>query len=45
VQRIVDEHGGTVSAGNADGGGAVVMMRFPAWREWPTNRTNTNSPS
>jgi signal transduction histidine kinase len=39
VQRIVDEHGGTVSAGNADGGGAVVMMRFPAWREWPTNRT------
>lgn len=31
VQRIVDEHGGTVNAGNAENGGALVTMRFPAW--------------
>lgn len=29
VQRIVDEHGGTVGAGNASDGGALVTMRFP----------------
>lgn len=32
VQRIVDEHGGTIAASNADGGGAVVTMRFPTYR-------------
>jgi len=32
VQRIVDEHGGTVIAANATGGGAVVTMRFPEFR-------------
>jgi PAS domain S-box-containing protein len=31
VQRIVDEHGGTITAGNADQGGAIVTMRFPAY--------------
>jgi hypothetical protein len=25
----VDEHGGTIGAGNASDGGAVVTMRFP----------------
>ncbi|HYR29754.1 MAG TPA: ATP-binding protein, partial [Thermoanaerobaculia bacterium] len=29
VQRIVDEHGGTIGAGNAADGGAIVTMRFP----------------
>jgi signal transduction histidine kinase len=32
VQRIVDEHGGTIAAGNADDGGAVLTMRFPVYR-------------
>ena len=36
VQRIVDEHGGTVAAENATGGGALVRMRFPEFR--PTDR-------
>ncbi|HEX2062709.1 MAG TPA: ATP-binding protein [Thermoanaerobaculia bacterium] len=31
VQRIVDEHGGTIAAGNAENGGAVVTMKFPAY--------------
>jgi PAS domain S-box-containing protein len=30
VQRIVEEHGGRVSAGNREGGGAVVTVRLPA---------------
>jgi len=29
VQRIVDEHGGTIGAGNAADGGALITMRFP----------------
>ena len=29
VQRIVDEHGGRVSAANAPGGGAVVTVELP----------------
>jgi signal transduction histidine kinase len=29
VQRIVEEHGGTITAGNRPGGGAVVVVRFP----------------
>ncbi|HEX8169063.1 MAG TPA: ATP-binding protein [Thermoanaerobaculia bacterium] len=33
VQRIVDEHGGTIAAQNAEDGGAVLTMRFPAYRE------------
>jgi signal transduction histidine kinase len=33
VQRIVDEHGGTITAGNAPDGGAVLNMRFPVYRE------------
>jgi signal transduction histidine kinase len=32
VQRIVDEHGGTVTAGNGDNGGAVVTVRFPIYK-------------
>ncbi|HYC61342.1 MAG TPA: ATP-binding protein [Thermoanaerobaculia bacterium] len=32
VQRIVDEHGGTVSASNAAQGGAVVHVRLPTYR-------------
>jgi len=32
VQRIVDEHGGTITAGNAPSGGAVLKMRFPMYR-------------
>ena len=37
VQRIVDEHGGTIAARNADGGGAIVTMRFPVYRRNDTN--------
>jgi signal transduction histidine kinase len=32
VQRIVEEHGGTIAARNADHGGAVLAMRFPVYR-------------
>lgn len=32
VQRIVDEHGGTVTASNGDKGGAVVLVRLPTYR-------------
>ena len=32
VQRIVDEHGGTITASNGAQGGAVVTIRFPAYR-------------
>jgi signal transduction histidine kinase len=31
VQRITDEHGGTVRAENASDGGAVVTIRFPIY--------------
>lgn len=31
VQRIVDEHGGTINAANAAPDGALVTMRFPAF--------------
>jgi len=31
VQRIVDEHGGTVAALNGDEGGAVVVVRLPVY--------------
>lgn len=31
VQRIVDEHGGTVAASNGDKGGAVVLVRLPTY--------------
>jgi PAS domain S-box-containing protein len=30
VQRIVEEHGGTVVAGNREGGGARMVVRLPA---------------
>jgi signal transduction histidine kinase len=30
VQRIVEQHGGTIEATNAPDGGAVLRMRFPA---------------
>ena len=30
VQRIVEEHGGTITAGNHPDGGAVLRLRFPA---------------
>lgn len=29
VQRIVEEHGGTITAGNHEAGGAVLRLRFP----------------
>jgi len=32
VQRIVDEHGGIVNAGNHAEGGAVVRVRLPIYR-------------
>jgi signal transduction histidine kinase len=32
VQRIVDEHGGTIAATNAAEGGAVLTMRFPRYK-------------
>lgn len=32
VQRVVDEHGGTITARNGDTGGAVLTMRFPMYR-------------
>lgn len=32
VQRIVDEHGGIVTACNAEQGGAVVLVRLPTYR-------------
>jgi signal transduction histidine kinase len=31
VQRIVDEHGGTVTASNGEQGGAVVLVRLPVY--------------
>jgi signal transduction histidine kinase len=31
VQRVVDEHGGTIAAGNATDGGALVTVRFPVF--------------
>lgn len=32
VQRIIDEHGGTVTAQNADSGGAIVRVRLPVYQ-------------
>ncbi len=32
VQRIVDEHGGTVAASNGAKGGAVVLVRLPTYQ-------------
>jgi signal transduction histidine kinase len=32
VQRIVEEHGGTIRATNAERGGAVLTVRFPSYR-------------
>jgi signal transduction histidine kinase len=32
VQRVVDEHGGTVAAENDAGGGAIVRLRFPEFQ-------------
>jgi PAS domain S-box-containing protein len=32
VQRIVDEHGGTVAASNGPQGGAVVLVRLPTYQ-------------
>jgi signal transduction histidine kinase len=29
VQKIVDEHGGKISAGNLPEGGTLVSLRFP----------------
>jgi two-component system, OmpR family, sensor histidine kinase MprB len=33
VRQVVESHGGTVSAGPAEGGGTVVRLAFPAVRE------------
>lgn len=30
VQKIVEEHGGAIAAGNRPGGGAMMTLRFPA---------------
>jgi signal transduction histidine kinase len=38
VQRVVDEHGGTVAAENGTDGGAVVTMRFPEFRSAELSR-------
>ncbi len=35
VQRIVDEHGGTVTASNGGKGGAVVLVRLPTYQPSP----------
>jgi len=32
VQRIIDEHGGTVTAMNGDSGGAIVRVRLPIYQ-------------
>lgn len=32
VQRVVEEHGGTIDARNAADGGAIVTLRFPAYQ-------------
>jgi signal transduction histidine kinase len=32
VQRIVEEHGGTIRASNAERGGGVLTVRFPSYR-------------
>ncbi len=32
VQRIVDEHGGTIAAQNGEDRGAILTMRFPTYR-------------
>jgi signal transduction histidine kinase len=37
VQRVVDEHGGTIAARNGDTGGAVLTMRFPMYRRSGSN--------
>ncbi|ABI57964.1 ATP-binding protein [Alkalilimnicola ehrlichii MLHE-1] len=33
VKKIVEEHGGSISARNSDGGGACISMRFPLPQE------------
>lgn len=33
VQRVVDEHGGIITAGNAENGGALVTFRFPVFHQ------------
>jgi len=38
VQRVAEEHGGTASAANADGGGAVVGLELPAERPDPQSQ-------
>ncbi|MGN6185424.1 MAG: ATP-binding protein [Thermoanaerobaculia bacterium] len=35
VHRIVEEHGGTVRAGNAEDGGARITVRFPVYQATP----------
>jgi signal transduction histidine kinase len=35
VRRVVEEHGGTVDAGNRDEGGAVLTLRLPMPRPRP----------
>lgn len=32
VQRIVDEHGGTVAASNGPNGGAIITLKIPTYR-------------
>ncbi len=40
VQRIVDEHGGTIRASNAERGGAVLTVRFPSYRPHSGSETS-----
>jgi len=37
VRRVVEEHGGSVDAGNRDGGGAVLTLRLPMPRLRPAS--------
>lgn len=40
AQRVVDEHGGIITASNAEDGGAVVTARFPLFPADETGRTH-----
>ncbi|MHB0968479.1 MAG: sensor histidine kinase [Thermoanaerobaculia bacterium] len=44
VQRVIDEHGGSVFAENAASGGAVVRMRFPLFGQHPSSSAPKDVP-
>ncbi len=39
VQRIVEEHGGTIRASNAESGGAILTVRFPSYQPFSGSET------